>query len=230
VRVSARAPACIANPCADHDGMLEAGTAAPAFTLPDQDGKPVALNDLKGRWVVLYFYPKDDTPGCTVEACEFTAAMPEFRGLDAEVFGCSADGASAHLKFIAKHKLGIRLLTDADKKVMKTYGAFGKKMMYGKQVEGVIRSTVLIAPDGSVAHHWATVKAAGHAEQVRSKLAELQGIGAAAVPVTAKQPAAKKATARKPAAAKASVTKPAAKKPAAKKPAAAKKTAAARKR
>ena len=221
--------------------MLEAGTAAPAFTLPDQDGKPVALNDLKGRWVVLYFYPKDDTPGCTVEACEFTAAMPEFRGLDAEVFGCSADGASAHLKFIAKHKLGIRLLTDADKKVMKTYGAFGKKVMYGKQVEGVIRSTVLIAPDGSVAHHWATVKAAGHAEQVRSKLAELQGMDAAAAPVAAKKPAAKsaaakkspssKAAAKQAPAKKAAAKKPAAKKAAAKKPTAAKKSASpARKR
>ena len=185
--------------------MLNVGTKAPAFTLPDQDGKQVALADLAGRWVVLYFYPKDDTPGCTVEACEFTAALPAFRGLDAEVFGCSADGASAHTKFVAKYKLGIRLLTDADRAVMKTYGAFGKKLLYGKPVEGVIRSTVLIAPDGTVAHHWATVKAAGHAEQVRAKLAELQGGGA---PVAAKP--AKKA-AKKP-------VKAAAKKPAAKKP------------
>ncbi|MCU0864176.1 MAG: peroxiredoxin [Planctomycetes bacterium] len=201
--------------------MLEAGTKAPTFTLPDQDGAHVSLQDLRGRWVVLYFYPKDDTPGCTVEACEFTAAMPAFRGLDAEVFGCSADGASAHLKFIAKHKLGIKLLTDADRKVMKSYGAFGKKMMYGKQVEGVIRSTVLIAPDGTVAHHWATVKAAGHAEQVRSKLAELQGDApgsAAAAPKTAapkaaaKKPAAKKPVAKKPVVKKAAAKKKAGKK------------------
>jgi len=193
--------------------MLTIGSPAPAFTLPDQDGKAVALKDLRGRWVVLYFYPKDDTPGCTVEACEFTAALPSFRGLDAEVFGCSADGAAAHTKFVAKYKLGIRLLTDADRSVMKTYGAFGTKLMYGKKVEGVIRSTVLIAPDGTVAHHWATVKAAGHAEQVRGKLAELQGGGAAAAPKTAK-PA--KAAAKKSA-------KPAVKKPAAAK--AVKKTA-----
>lgn len=196
--------------------MLTIGSPAPAFTLPDQDGKAVALKDLRGRWVVLYFYPKDDTPGCTVEACEFTAALPAFGGLDAEVFGCSADGAAAHTKFVAKYKLGIKLLTDADRSVMKTYGAFGSKLMYGKKVEGVIRSTVLIAPDGTVAHHWATVKAAGHAEQVRGKLAELQGGGGAAAAAPAKKPAAKKPTAKKPVKAAAKKAAPAAKKPAAK--------------
>ncbi|MFN7588712.1 MAG: peroxiredoxin [Planctomycetota bacterium] len=209
--------------------MLTIGSPAPAFTLPDQDGKAVALKDLRGRWVVLYFYPKDDTPGCTVEACEFTAALPAFHGLDAEVFGCSADGAAAHTKFVAKYKLGIRLLTDADRSVMKTYGAFGSKLMYGKKVEGVIRSTVLIAPDGTVAHHWATVKAAGHAEQVRSKLAELQGGGAAAA---APAKAAKKPAAKKPAAksVKAAAKKPvAAKKPAKPAKKAAKKAKAAKK-
>lgn len=168
--------------------MVQVGKPAPAFTLPDQDGKAVSLDGLRGHWVVLYFYPKDDTPGCTVEACEFTAALPDFRGLGAVIFGCSADGASAHTKFIAKHKLGIQLLTDADRKVMNAYGAFGEKMMYGKKVEGVIRSTVLIAPDGTVAHHWKTVKAAGHAEQVKLKLLELASSGAAAaVPQAAKK-------------------------------------------
>jgi peroxiredoxin Q/BCP len=203
--------------------MLTLGAKAPAFTLPDQDGKQVSLQDLRGRWVVLYFYPKDDTPGCTVEACEFTAALPAFRGLDAVVYGCSADGASAHQKFIAKHKLGIGLLTDADKKVMKAYGAYGKKLMYGKEVEGVIRSTVLIAPDGVIAHHWPKVKAEGHAEAVRDALAALQG-GAVAPAAAAKKPAAKKPAkapapakkvAAKPAAAKKAVAKAAAK-PAAK--------------
>jgi peroxiredoxin Q/BCP len=203
--------------------MLTLGAKAPAFTLPDQDGKQVSLQDLRGRWVVLYFYPKDDTPGCTVEACEFTAALPAFRGLDAVVYGCSADGASAHQKFIAKHKLGIGLLTDADKKVMKAYGAYGKKLMYGKEVEGVIRSTALIAPDGVIAHHWPKVKAEGHAEAVRDALAALQG-GAVAPAAAAKKPAAKKPAkapapakkvAAKPAAAKKAVAKAAAK-PAAK--------------
>jgi len=154
---------------------METGSPAPAFSLPDQDGKLVSLPDLAGRWVVLYFYPRDDTPGCTVEACEFTAALPAFRGLDAVVFGCSADAAASHQKFVAKYKLGIGLLTDADRSVMKAYGAWGRKVLYGKQVEGVIRSTVVIAPDGRIAHHWAKVKAEGHAEQVRQQLAALQG-------------------------------------------------------
>ena len=172
---------------------MDIGSPAPSFCLPDQDGKPVALPDLAGRWVVLYFYPKDDTPGCTVEACEFTAAMPAFRGLDAVVYGCSADAASAHQKFTAKYKLGIGLLTDADRAVMKSYGAWGKKVMYGKQVEGVIRSTVVIAPDGRLAHHWPKVKAEGHAEQVRAKLAELQGGSAPAAKPVGKPAAAKRA-------------------------------------
>jgi peroxiredoxin Q/BCP len=201
--------------------MLTLGAKAPAFTLPDQDGKQVSLQDLRGRWVVLYFYPKDDTPGCTVEACEFTAALPAFRSLDAVVYGCSADGASAHQKFIAKHKLGIGLLTDADKKVMKAYGAYGKKLMYGKEVEGVIRSTVLIAPDGVIAHHWPKVKAEGHAEAVRDALAALQGGVAKAPAAAAKKPAAKKPAVAKKVAAKPATAKkqPAAKaaaKPAAK--------------
>ena len=190
--------------------MVTLGAKAPAFSLPDHDGKQVALQDLRGRWVVLYFYPKDDTPGCTVEACEFTAALPAFRGMDAVVYGCSADGASAHQKFIAKHKLGIGLLTDADKKVMKAYGAYGKKLMYGKEVEGVIRSTVLIAPDGVVAQHWPKVKAEGHADAVHAALAALQG-GAAAPAAAAKKPAKKPAAAKKAAAKPAAAKKPAAK-------------------
>jgi peroxiredoxin Q/BCP len=155
--------------------MLTVGKPAPAFSLPDQDGKAVALAALKGRWVVLYFYPRDDTPGCTVEACEFTAGIAAFRGLDAAVYGCSADGAASHQKFIGKYKLAFGLLTDADHAVMTAYGAWGRKVLYGKETVGVIRSTVLIAPDGTVAHHWARVKAEGHAEQVRSRLQELRG-------------------------------------------------------
>jgi peroxiredoxin Q/BCP len=194
--------------------MVQVGKPAPSFQLPDQNGTFLASADLRGRWVVLYFYPKDDTPGCTVEACEFTAALPDFRGLDAMVLGCSADGAAAHTKFIAKYNLGITLLTDADRSVMKAYGAYGEKKLYGKPVVGVIRSTVLIAPDGTVAHRWATVKAAGHAEQVRQKLAELQGQAATAPAAPTAKKAVKKAAAKKPA-----TKKPAAKKPAAKKPA-----------
>lgn len=194
--------------------MVSIGGKAPSFHLPDQDGQYVSLADLAGQWVVLYFYPRDDTPGCTVEACEFTASLAQFQKRNAVVFGCSADGAAAHQKFIHKHKLGIRLLTDADKSVMNTYGAWGKKVMYGKEVEGVIRSTVLIDPNGNVAWHWAKVSAAGHAAAVASKLAELLGEAPAATAVAA--PA--KAKAAKPAASK-PAKKPAAKaatKPAAK--------------
>lgn len=154
---------------------LEAGAKAPAFTLPDQNEKKVALKDFAGRWVVVYFYPKDDTPGCTTEACEFTNIHKELEKLDAAVVGISADNAASHRMFIEKYKLKVTLLSDADRKIMTKYGAFGKKMMYGKEVEGVIRSTFIIDPEGRVAHAWYSVKAAGHAEKVKEKLTALIG-------------------------------------------------------
>jgi thioredoxin-dependent peroxiredoxin len=154
---------------------LEVGKKAPSFTLQDENGSKVALSDLAGQWVVLYFYPKDDTPGCTVEACEFTSGLPKFDKLDAVVLGCSRDTPETHRKFIAKYKLKIKLLSDPEHTVMEKYGAWGEKNNYGKKTMGVIRSTVLIDPAGRVAHRWPTVKAAGHAEQVRTKLAELAG-------------------------------------------------------
>src|SRR5688572_29023573 len=98
--------------------MIEIGKKAPAFTLEDQDGKKVSLASLKGHWVVLYFYPKDDTPGCTTQACEFTAGIRDFKGLEATILGCSPDDAESHRKFIAKHRLAVRLLSDPDHKVM----------------------------------------------------------------------------------------------------------------
>ena len=153
---------------------LAVGSPAPAFTLPDQDGNPVSLQELQGRWVVLYFYPKDDTPGCTTEACDFTAGLKDFESLTAVVLGCSPDNAASHRKFIAKHGLKLTLLSDTDHQVMERYGAWGEKKMYGKTTQGVIRSTVLIDPAGQVAHHWKNVRAAGHAEQVRQKLEALQ--------------------------------------------------------
>jgi peroxiredoxin Q/BCP len=154
---------------------IRAGTAAPSFELVDADEKKVALKDLKGQWVVLYFYPKDDTPGCTKEACEFTTGIKAFEKLDATVLGVSADSPESHRKFIAKYRLKVRLLSDPDRTVIKQYGAWGKKNMYGKISEGLIRSTVLINPEGNVEYHWAKVKAEGHAEQVRVKLTELRG-------------------------------------------------------
>lgn len=155
-------------------GALEVGAKAPHFTLSDQDGRAVSLSGFAGTWVVLYFYPKDDTPGCTTEACEFTAGIAAFAGLDAVVLGCSADSAESHRKFIAKHGLEVRLLSDPDHAVMQAYGAWGEKSMYGRTSMGVIRSTVLVDPQGMVAFHWANVKAAGHADAVREKLNELQ--------------------------------------------------------
>jgi peroxiredoxin Q/BCP len=153
---------------------VKVGSKAPAFALPDQDGAQVKLADFAGTWVVLYFYPKDDTPGCTTEACEFTDGIKEFEKLDAVVLGCSADSPESHRKFIARHDLKITLLSDPDRAVMKMYGAWGEKSMYGRTTMGVIRSTVLIDPQGKVGCHWPNVKAAGHAEKVRETLVALR--------------------------------------------------------
>ena len=156
------------------ESKVEVGKKAPEFSLCDHNGKKVALRALRGQWVVLYFYPRDDTPGCTTEACDFTSALPTLQTFNAVVLGCSPDTMESHQKFIAKHKLKVTLLSDETHEVMKTYGAWGTKNMYGRVTEGVIRSTVLIDPAGEVVHHWPKVKAAGHAERVRSRLEELQ--------------------------------------------------------
>jgi peroxiredoxin Q/BCP len=153
--------------------MITVGKAAPSFTLEDQEGRKRKLSEFKGRWVVLYFYPRDDTPGCTVEACEFTTGLEGFEKLDAEVLGCSPDSPESHRKFIAKHRLGITLLSDPEHEAMEAYAAWGDKVLYGRKFKGVIRSTVIVDPAGKVAHHWKKVKAKGHADSVRAKLAEL---------------------------------------------------------
>lgn len=154
--------------------MLETGSKAPAFTLKDHAGRTRSLRDYAGRWLVLYFYPKDDTPGCTTEACEFTAGHAAFGALDADVVGVSPDSVESHAKFVAKHRLAVTLLSDPDRKVLTAYGAYGEKTLYGKKTVGVIRSTVVVAPDGTVAHRWKAVKAAGHAEAVRARLEALR--------------------------------------------------------
>lgn len=154
---------------------VEVGQTAADFKLTNQDDEPIKLSGYKGRWVVLYFYPKDDTPGCTVEACDFTAGLKDFEKLDAHVIGVSPDSPESHRKFIAKYKLKIELLADPEHDALEKYGAWGEKNMYGKKSMGVIRSTVIIDPQGKVAHHWPKVKSEGHAEQVKQKLAELQG-------------------------------------------------------
>ena len=150
---------------------VKEGKPAPAFSLKDAGGKSVSLDDFAGKDVVLYFYPRDDTPGCTKEACGFRDLWKDIGKTGAVVLGVSADSAESHEKFAAKYKLPFTLLSDPDRKTMKTYGAYGEKMMYGKKTVGVIRSTVWIGPDGSVRKHWARVSdAAKHPEQVLEAL------------------------------------------------------------
>jgi peroxiredoxin Q/BCP len=146
---------------------IEEGKTAPAFTLPDQDGNPVSLKDFRGRPVVIYFYPKDDTPGCTKEACGFRDSIEEFASLDAVILGISPDAADSHTRFIEKFKLPFTLLSDPQKKVMEKYGAWGEKVLYGKRMTGVIRSTTIVGPNGKVLKHWKKVsKAADHPGKV----------------------------------------------------------------
>jgi len=151
--------------------MIEEGKAAPAFTLMSGAGEKVALRDLRGKDVVVYFYPRDDTPGCTKEACGFRDFSKELSDLGVVVLGISPDKPESHARFCEKYRLSFPLLSDPDKKVMTKYGAFGEKMMYGKKVEGVIRSTVWIGPDGKVRKHWKRVaKAADHPAKVLEAL------------------------------------------------------------
>jgi len=147
------------------------GKKAPAFSLEGNDGKKHSLEDYKGKTVVLYFYPRDDTPGCTKEACGFRDMGSALKKSGAVVLGMSKDSIDSHNKFAKKYKLPFVLLSDPKTEVMKKYGAFGKKMMYGKTVEGTIRSTVVISPKGDVVKHWSTVKKAeAHPDEVLSFL------------------------------------------------------------
>lgn len=150
---------------------IEEGTQAPGFVLTDQNGEQVALEDFRGKDVIIYFYPKDDTPGCTKEACGFRDLFGEIQNEGAVILGISPDGQAAHEKFIGKYELPFTLLSDPEKEVMTDYGAFGEKMMYGKKVVGVIRSTVWVGPDGKVKKHWRRVpKAADHPAKVLAAL------------------------------------------------------------
>jgi peroxiredoxin Q/BCP len=146
---------------------IEEGKKAPEFTLEDQDGKPVTLSGFKGKDVIVYFYPKDDTPGCTKEACGFRDSWKDLQKAGVVVLGVSPDDGESHRDFIRKYKLPFTLLSDPDRKLMKDWGAFGEKMMYGQKKIGVIRSSVWIGPDGIVKKHWKKVAdAAKHPGQV----------------------------------------------------------------
>lgn len=142
------------------------GKKAPAFHLPDQSGSMHKLSDYSGKTVVLYFYPKDDTPGCTREACGFRDLKSEFDAVGAVIFGVSSDSAASHTKFVSKYGLNFTLLTDKDHAVAAKYGAYGEKTLYGKTSMGVIRSTFVIGPDGKIAAQWRSVKVDGHMEKV----------------------------------------------------------------
>jgi len=145
---------------------VEPGSKAPAFSLQDQDGKTHRLKDYAGRPVVLYFYPKDDTPGCTREACDFRDSLPDFKKSEAAILGVSILDTTSKAKFARKHKLNFPLLADADHAVAEKYGAWKKKSMYGRSFMGLVRTTLLIGPDGVVARRWDNVKVDGHADAV----------------------------------------------------------------
>jgi peroxiredoxin Q/BCP len=146
--------------------MITVGKKAPAFTLESSEGGTVKLGDQAGKIVVVYFYPRDNTPGCTIEAQEFAAAVPALKKLGAIVYGVSKDSIASHCKFRDKYNLSFPLLTDPDGKVMEAYDAWGEKNMYGKKMMGIIRSTVLVGKDGKIVKHWPKVSVKGHVADV----------------------------------------------------------------
>ncbi len=145
---------------------LKIGQKAPDFTLPDGEGKEHSLSDYAGQWVLLYFYPKDDTPGCTIEACTIRDHYASFQKMKMKVLGVSVDGAKSHEKFAKKYDLPFTLLSDADKSIVKLYGAYGEKTLFGKKITGTKRMSFLVNPDGRVAKIYPSVKPAEHAGQV----------------------------------------------------------------
>jgi thioredoxin-dependent peroxiredoxin len=167
--------------------MLELGTIAPEFCLPNQDDVEICLRDLAGKWIILYFYPKDSTPGCTTEACDFSEAILDFAAMDAIILGVSADSGVSHQKFIAKYDLDVTLLSDTDTKMMQEYGVWQMKKNYGKEYMGVVRSTYIISPEAKIVAGWENVKVRVkrqkdgqpvevlHVDEVKVKLQELRG-------------------------------------------------------
>lgn len=155
--------------------LPKVGTKAKNFTLPDQEG---VLHDLKnylGKWAILYFYPKDDTPGCTVEACQFRDTFPKFKRSQAVVLGVSVDAVKKHAKFATKYELPFTLLSDEEKKVVELYGVWAKKKFMGREYMGILRTTFLINPVGKIAKIYENVKPSGHAEEVLKDINELSG-------------------------------------------------------
>lgn len=154
--------------------MLEIGNKAPEFCLPNQDDVEICLRDLKGKWIVLYFYPRDNTPGCTTEACEFTEATPVFDDMSAVILGVSADSTKKHRNFIEKKELGITLLSDESTQMIASYGVWQLKKNYGKEYMGIVRSTFIINPEGNIAEAMYNIRVKEHVAKVQARLEELQ--------------------------------------------------------
>ncbi|MCK9492452.1 MAG: thioredoxin-dependent thiol peroxidase [Sulfurimonas sp.] len=154
--------------------MLKINDKAPEFCLPNQDDIEICLRDLKGKWIVLYFYPKDNTPGCTTEACEFTEAAPDFSELDAIIIGVSADSTQKHRNFIEKKDLGITLLSDEETTMMQEYGVWQQKKNFGKEYMGIVRTTFIIDPEGIVKTVFEKVRVKDHVAKVKEELQSLQ--------------------------------------------------------
>jgi peroxiredoxin Q/BCP len=154
--------------------MLSQDQVAPNFTLPDQSGKEHTLEDYRGRWVVLYFYPKDLTPGCTTEACNFRDEFTDFQSLDAAIFGVSKDSIKRHQKFAEKYQLPFTLLSDESGEVCEKYEVWKEKSLYGKSFMGIVRTTYLINPDGKIAKIYPTVKVKDHVNEVLNDLETLK--------------------------------------------------------
>lgn len=152
--------------------MLNVNENAPDFTLPDQDNIPHALSDYRGQWVLVYFYPKDNTPGCTTEACSIRDAFPRFDQSHIKVFGISTDTPASHKKFAEKYQLPFTLLADPKKKVVTLYNVYGTKTLFGKKIPGTKRASFLINPEGVIAKIYTTVKPAEHAKQVLQDVKE----------------------------------------------------------
>lgn len=153
---------------------LEAGAPAPSFELPADDGGTAALADYKGRTLVLYFYPKDDTAGCTKEAVEFSQSLKPFQKAGADILGVSKDSVTRHEKFKAKHELQVRLASDEEGEVCEAYGVWKEKSMYGRKFMGIERSTFLIGPDGKIARVWRKVRVPGHVDEVLEAVRQLK--------------------------------------------------------
>ncbi len=153
---------------------LNVGQKAPDFSLVNQDGKKAGLSNFKGKWLVLYFYPKDSTPGCTIEGIEFSSVLKDLEKMNAAVAGVSRDSVESHCKFIKAQNLKVMLLSDPEKEAIEKYGVWQKKKFMGREFMGIVRSTFLIDPKGEIAYIWPKVQAKGHALEVKEKLAELQ--------------------------------------------------------